>query len=452
MALRKRSALGKVAVVAAVISALTVNPAMADDALTYMESTNNAATIEQVLAAGDQAGLTWEGVPDGMGAVRNSDGTVTIYVNHELSASDSFISIVERQYGGFGSNVTAIRFNPTTGEIVKISNAIKNAVWYDYTTGKYGKNPEAPVDAPNVDAYNTPNHSKALNRFCSATLIDAGGLFYKTKKAQYGTKDTVFLTGEEGSDESRAFGLNIKTKQLVQLPALGLGAAENVGIADVKATKKSTVAVLGEDGDSTSSQLFVYKGTKTKTGNWYKRAGLTNGLRYVTKVLNSGTGIATDYAVRTAMADKAIVSAVKGATPVATSKVKIVEGQLTITTAAVHNVKIGDKVTLSGFGSVTDANSVTIDLAAINGTATISAVGSTTAFTFGVDLDNLAETNYANGGVAIGVNQVVVTASAAHNLIEGDVVSFEGVAGLTGRYIVTGVPTGSTTVFTVKQT
>ena len=203
MALRKRSALGKVAVVAAVISALTVNPAMADDALTYMESTNDAATIQQVLAAGDQAGLTWEGVPDGMGAVRNSDGTVTIYVNHELSASDSFISIVERQYGGFGSNVTAIRFNPATGEIVKISNAIKSAVWYDYTSGKYGKNPEAPVDAPIVDAYNTPNHSKALNRFCSATLIDAGGLFYKTKKANYGTKDTVFLTGEEGSDESR---------------------------------------------------------------------------------------------------------------------------------------------------------------------------------------------------------------------------------------------------------
>ena len=452
MALRKRSALGKVAVVAAVISALTVNPAMADDALTYMESTNDAATIQQVLAAGDQAGLTWEGVPDGMGAVRNSDGTVTIYVNHELSASDSFISIVERQYGGFGSNVTAIRFNPATGEIVKISNAIKSAVWYDYTSGKYGKNPEAPVDAPNVDAYNTPNHSKALNRFCSATLIDAGGLFYKTKKANYGTKDTVFLTGEEGSDESRAFGLNINTKQLVQLPALGLGAAENIGVADVKATKKSTVAVLGEDGESTSSQLFVYKGTKTKTGNWYKRAGLTNGLRYVTKVLNSGAGIANDYAVRTAMADKTIVSAIKGATPVATSKVKIVEGQLTITTAAVHNVKIGDKVTLSGFGSVTDANSVTIDLAAINGTAVVTAVGSTTSFTFGVDLDNLAETDYANGGVAIGVNQVVVTTSAAHNLIEGDVVSFEGVEGLTGRYTVTGVPTGSTTVFTVKQT
>jgi hypothetical protein len=54
MALRKRSALGNIAVVAAVVSALTVNPALADDALTYMESTNDGATIQQVLSAGDQ--------------------------------------------------------------------------------------------------------------------------------------------------------------------------------------------------------------------------------------------------------------------------------------------------------------------------------------------------------------------------------------------------------------
>jgi hypothetical protein len=452
MALRKRSALGNIAVVAAVVSALTVNPAMADDALTYMESTNDGATIQQVLSAGDQHGLTWEGVPDGMGAVRNSDGTVTVYVNHELSASDAFISAIERQYGGFGSNVTAIKFNPETGEIVKITNAIKSAVWYDYTTGKYGKNPEAPLDAPNVDSFSTPNHSKALNRFCSATLIDAGGLFYKNKQGKFGTKDPIFLTGEEGGDESRAFGLNVATKQLVQLPALGLGASENVVIASVKATKKSTVAVLGEDGESTSSQLFVYKGTKTKTGSWFKRAGLTNGLRYVTRVLNSGSTIANDYAVRTALADKTIVSAVNGGNEVATTKVKIVEGQLTITTASVHNVKIGDKVTLADFGSVTDANAVTVDLAGINGSATVSAVGSTTAFTFGVDLDNLAETNYASGSVSLPTARVVVTASAAHGLIEGDTVSFEGVTGLSGRYLVTGVPTGSTTVFTVKQT
>jgi hypothetical protein len=451
MALRKRSALGKIAVVAAVISALTVNPSMADDALTYMESSNASATIEQVLASGDQNGLTWEGVPDGMGAVRNSDGTVTIFVNQELSASDSFISMVERTYGGFGSNVTAIKFNPSTGEIVKISNAIKTAVWYDYTTGKYGKNPEAPLDAPNVDSFSTPNHTKALNRFCSATLIDAGGFFYKNKQGKFGTKDPIFLTGEEGSDESRAFGLNIATKQLVQLPALGLGAAENVVIADVDVTKKSTVAVLGEDGESTSSQLFVYKGTKTKTGSWFKRAGLTNGLRYVTRVLNSGATVADDYKVRTAMADKTIVSAINGGNAVTTTKVKIVEGQLTITTAAVHNVKIGDKVTLSGFASVTDATPVTVDLSGINGTATVSAVGSTTAFTFGVDLDNLAETAFTAGSVALPTPRVVVTASAAHGLIEGDTVSFEGVAGLSGRYLVTGVPTGSTTVFTVKQ-
>ncbi|MEY3696846.1 MAG: hypothetical protein RJA41_496, partial [Actinomycetota bacterium] len=224
MALNKRFALGKVAVVAAVVSALTVNPAMADDALTYMESSNPAATIQQVLAAGDQYGLTWEGVPDGMGAVRNSDGTVTLYVTHELSASDAFVSMIERAYGGFGANIVGIKINPETGEVIKISNAIKDAVWYDYSARKYGPTPEAPLDAANVDSYNTPNHSKAINRFCSATMADAGAFFFKSKKEQFGTKDPVFLTGEEGGDESRAFALNVNSKQLVQLPALGLGA------------------------------------------------------------------------------------------------------------------------------------------------------------------------------------------------------------------------------------
>jgi hypothetical protein len=305
-----------------------------------------------------------------------------------------------------------------------------------------------------------------LNRFCAATLALPGELLFKetknvkyttmvkgkkvvrTKKVTttYGVSDPIFLTGEEGSDESRAFALNTKLGQLSQVPALGLGAIENVVVAPASKTKKSTVAFIGEDGDVTDSQLFMYQGTKSNKGSWLNRAGLVNGKRFVANVLNSGTSLATDVNVRTAAAKKALTTGVRQAAPVATTKVKIVGGTLTITTASAHNLKVGDAVTLSSFGSVGG-----IDLGSgasnINGTDTVRSV-SGTSFTIGVDADDLAETSYADGRVAVANDVIVITTGAAHGLNEGDRVRVEGNNDLNGVHVVSGAP--STTVFTVQ--
>lgn len=456
MARKFRVAAASVAVAALASSALAIGPANAEtEPITYMESVAGAvAEVTQILSSGDSFdGYTWPGTPDGLGALKNADGTITVFVTHEFSASDAFVAAIERPYGGFGSDITAVRYNPATKSIVKVESAIKSAVWYDYQTGEYSTTPEAPEDAPNVDAYNTPNHTTAINRFCSASLAKAGDLIYKEAKrvkyfvkkngkkvakfktvyTTFGTGAPVFLTNEEGSDESRVFALNTKTGQLAQLAALGLGGFENTNVAPAAATKKATVVMLGEDGDATDSQLYMYKGMKQKTGTWYQRAGLTNGIRYVSEVLNSGVSVANDVAARTALA-KVNVASVKRGVTVAASTVAVVEGQVTVATASAHNLKVGDTVTLSGFTT------------GINGEVTVEAVGSATTFTFGADLDNQSATADA-GTVALAADTVVVTTASAHGLLEGDTVNLAGVEGFSGKYVVTGAP--SSTVFTV---
>ncbi len=461
------------AVIAALASGtLAIGPASAGAAeLQYMNRAASVAeavaTVTQLLSSGTTInGKTWQGTPDGMGGVKNADGTITVFVNHELSASDAFVAKTEQSYGGYGSTVSAVTYNPATQSITSIKDAIKKATWYDYSTGEFTDTPEAPEDAPDADAFATPNHTNNLNRFCSASLVATGGLSYtatekvkyfvtktvngkkvkiakyKTVKTTYGVKDPIFMTGEEGNDESRIFGLNTKSGELVQLPALGLGASENVNIAPASATRKATVALIGEDGEATDSQLFLYRGTKQKAGAWYQKAGLTDGLRYVSKVFSSGSPLANDVAARTALAEKSITSVVRGAAPAAITKVKVVAGQLTLTTAAGASVKAGDVVTLAGLATVGG-----VDLSSANGENTVVSATSTT-IVIGADADDLAETVTDAGTVAIAADTVVISATA-HGLVEGDTVSLRGItdSALAGKYVVTGAP--SANVFTV---
>jgi hypothetical protein len=469
MARTYRVAAASVAIAALASSALAMGPAQAEASkLQYVEAVGSGVELSQILSSGDAInGYTWEGVPDGMGGVRNSDGTITVFVNHELSASDAFASAIERKYGGFGANISAVKYNPTSGQVVSVSDAFSNVVWYDYEAGKHSDEPIGPEDAAVVDAFNTPNHSTALNRFCAATMAASGELVYKESKrvkyfvkgkngkkitkyktvvTTFGTQDPIFLTGEEGSDESRAFALNTKTKQLAQLPALGLGAIENVVVAPASKTKKKTIAFIGEDGDVTDSQLFLYSGMKLSKGTWFEKAGLTNGSRYVAAVTDAGANLATDVNVRNALAKKSITSAVRGAAPVATTKVRVSGGTLTVTTAANHNLKIGDTVVLSDFGAVGS-----IDLGAgdgnVNGENIVRTVPNATSFTIGVDADDLAETAFTTGKVALTADTIVFTTSAAHGLAEGDQIKVAG-NDLAGMHTVSGAP--STTVFTVQ--
>jgi hypothetical protein len=261
---------------------------------TYMEAVASSATLTPIASAGDMIGsYLVPGIPDGLGVIKNGN-TLRIITNHEWSATNA-VAAGRTTAGGLvsGSFLSDMTYDIATQKVTKAVDLFKDVVWYDYTTGKYGNTPGAPAGAAVKDSYGTLNHSYLLNRFCSGSLSPAEAFYDKASGT--GIKDALFFAGEEGSDESRGFATNLTTGQLVQLPALGLSAWEN--FIPARTTTKNTVIMGNEDGDAKDSQLWMYMGTKTKTGKWFEKAGLTNGKSYVLAA-TADAPVANDYEIR----------------------------------------------------------------------------------------------------------------------------------------------------------
>lgn len=282
------------AVAVAALIATTSLPAFAADAPVYVQAVAPGTSLKVLATAGDVInGYQIAGIPDGTGAFK-SGNAVKILMNHEIGYSAISANIARAGGDASGATVTEFTMNPATQKLTGAREFLTSALFYNYATKTYSSTPAAPAGATEKDSYGTPQHTKFLNRFCSASLAPAGRFSYvdpKTKKA-YGIKDAVFLTGEEGGDESRGFAVNA-AGQLAQIPGLGLASWETF-VAAPTATK--TTALFGnEDGSATDSQLWLYQGTKTNTGTWFERAGLTNGKTYV---MNIG-GFKTEAEFRT---------------------------------------------------------------------------------------------------------------------------------------------------------
>jgi len=230
----------------------------------------NADDLFTNLDTGVPASYRMTGIPDGLGAFDNGDGTFTVLMNHEHGNT---VGVV-RAHGVKGSFVSKWVINKNTLAVVGGADLMKTVnLWNG--SGYTSYNTASPM--PNVG---TP-YNGAFGRFCSADLPKVSAFF--NAASGLGTTARIFMNGEEIGAEGRGMAHIVTGPQAgisYELPRTGKFSWENSLACPVSQNK---TVVIGTD-DATPGQLYVYVGNKTNTGSEVDKAGLTNGLLYGIKV------------------------------------------------------------------------------------------------------------------------------------------------------------------------
>jgi len=238
----------------------------------YLSATNAQVNFTSILTVGEAiGGYKMVGIPDGLGAFDNNNGTFTLLMNHELTNSQG----ITRAHGSAGAFVSKWVINKSDLTIESASDLIQNIQLWNKNTQSY--------DLHNVSS---PMLS-GFSRFCSADLPVTSALY--NSSSTYGTRDKILLNGEENGTEGRAFahvitGDNADTT--VELPHLGKMSWENVVTCPSRGQK---TIVAGLD-DVTGGQVYFYIGSKLDTGTAVQKAGLSNGKLFGVKI----TGISAE--------------------------------------------------------------------------------------------------------------------------------------------------------------
>ncbi|MEA2965425.1 MAG: hypothetical protein QOI46_5523 [Alphaproteobacteria bacterium] len=225
----------------------------------YLLSSDSHVYTESLLTVGDGVGgYRMAGIPDGLGAFDNGDGTFTVLMNHEIGAGLGAV----RAHGGTGSFVSEWVFDKTTLQVLSGKDLMHDVWLYDTATQTY------------VD-HNAANSPVTFSRFCSADLADQSA-FYNADSGLGFNGGRLFLNGEESSIEGKAVAHIVGGAQdgnSYELAWLGNMAYENV-VANTHTGNRTVVAVT-DDGQN--GQVYFYAGDKKATGNAVEQAGLTGG-------------------------------------------------------------------------------------------------------------------------------------------------------------------------------
>jgi hypothetical protein len=251
---------------------LPVLPGMETIAVITTDNTGPIADDSVPRVGGGGYGLV--GIPDGMGAFDNGDGSFTLLVNHELGNTQG----VTRAHGGIGSLVS---------RWVIYKNSLTVASGEDLMKQVYGWN-------ATTQQSNTTPGTFSFHRYCSADLPEVTA-FYNAA-TNLGTQSRIFMHGEEGSSTGWARGSVASGPDTGKSYILGkfnlatngtpggsaVGAWENL-LASPFAQDKTIVIGTSDGGTGImGNALSVYVGTKTGNGSEVDRAGLTNGtLKFV---------------------------------------------------------------------------------------------------------------------------------------------------------------------------
>ena len=264
------------AAASATLSAANIFTGTSSSESPYLTPTAPGWTATSVLTAGDSiGGYKMVGIPDGLGAFDNGDGTMTVLANHELGNTSGVL----RGHNAKGAFVSKWIINTSTWAVISggdlVTSAANQLMW-------------------NGSTWAQPGTPYAIGRLCSGDLPGLSAFWDGTN----GYNGRIFMNGEENGDEGKAFAWIVtgsEAGKMYELPHLGKNSWENAlarsnyGTNPGAANLAQTAVVLTDD--STPGEVFLYLGTKTNTGNAIQKAGLTNGQLYGIKV-NAATGYA----------------------------------------------------------------------------------------------------------------------------------------------------------------
>lgn len=225
----------------------------------YLTPVATGVTIKALFTVGDTVnnkpnGTPYRmvGLPDGLGAFDNGDGTFTLLMNHEISSGG-----ITRAHGANGAFVSKWKVRKSDLTVLNGEDLIQSVAKFD----------------PATASYLTPATGNVFSRFCSADLPALSAFYDAASGAGYNGR--LFLNGEETGNEGKAWAHALNGTSW-EIPRIGKASWENL-LANPGTGLKTVVA--GND-DSTPGQVYVYIGTKTTTGSPVQQAGLTNGSLY----------------------------------------------------------------------------------------------------------------------------------------------------------------------------
>lgn len=257
----------------------------------YLTPTSPGWSATSLLTVGDAiGGYLMIGIPDGLGAFSNGNGTMTVLANHEIG-NDFTTGVLKgtaRAHGIGGGTVSKWVINTSTWQVISggdfLTSATNQMMW---------------DSATNTWAARTASTPYAYLRPCAADLPNLAA-FYDASNGGTGYNGRIFMNGEETGAEGKAFAWIVdgaEAGKVYELPHHGkysyenLLARSNYGVSPGAANLLQTV-VVGTD-DTTPGEVYVYIGAKTNSGNAVQKAGLANGLTYGLKVLTA-TGYTGD--------------------------------------------------------------------------------------------------------------------------------------------------------------
>jgi hypothetical protein len=234
---------------------------------------NTGATPDDTVPKVGGGTYSMNGIPDGLGAFDNGNGTFTLLMNHELGNTLGAV----RDHGSKGAYVSKWVINRNTLAVVSGEDLMKGI--YRWNTATQTND-------------TTPN-TFAFARFCSADLPKVSA-FYNAGSG-LGTQERIFLHGEEnsaagfwqqatvvtGADAGKSYTLgkfNLATDHVGGVIGDGVGSWENALACPFPQDK--TIVIGNNDGGTgiMTNSVSVYVGTKQATGTEVAKAGLTNGV------------------------------------------------------------------------------------------------------------------------------------------------------------------------------